>query len=355
MRNARRALAVGLSVVALCVGVLVLRAAIRASAASAPAAARLAVVLVPGATKSELVVVDLDTAKVVRRVGLRSLVTDIDADPVRGTVVAAQTGGIGGLADDAVSFTDPRTGGVRYVTLPTIDPSQVRCIAGRAVVLHAVVDAGGFAVSALDLDSESVVATGHAPDGTGMWSSAGGSLWTVASTDATSGLAPARVDPRTLASTRVASVGFTPVAALAVGTAVALIGSSRESGAPGDIALVDSHTGELRNRVSVPGLAHGPQCGVEVGGSLVIGDWNGEMPEDPTLAVLDPTTLAVERRISVGTAPCALGAAGADLLVVDRVEGALRAVDPSTGITLWRVDLGARDLLCSRVVVVPPR
>ncbi|HEY5505899.1 MAG TPA: hypothetical protein VIK83_00240, partial [Coriobacteriia bacterium] len=152
--------------------------ALRSPGVAAGEPSRLAAVLVPGSGRSELVVVDLDRARITRRIPLRSLVTDIDIDPVHGTVVAAQTGGIGTAADDAVSFSDARSGEVTYLTLPRIDPSQVRCVAGRAVVLHSVVDGAGYVLSSIDLASQSVVATGHAPDGPGLWAAAGGMLWT---------------------------------------------------------------------------------------------------------------------------------------------------------------------------------
>lgn len=353
MIDPRRVLAASLGVVAVCVTVLVARAAWQAEAPESIRSPRLAVVLVPGASASELVVIDTDAGSVVRRVRLRSLVTDVDVDPERGMVVAAQTGGIGDLADNAVSFTDPRTGSVGYVTLPTIDPSQVRCVAGRALVMHSVVDARGFVVTALDLASRRVVATGHTPDGTGLWAGAGNAVWTAVAGASAGEVAPARVDPRSLESTRLPEVGFTPSAIVPTRAGVAVLGTAQGSAAAGMIALTDPVTGRVRMRGHIAGLPHGAQCGVEVGSSLVVGDWNGSAPESAALAVLDAATLARRGTISVGTAPCALAAMGDELLVVDRVEGALRVVDVRTGAVRRRVDLGVRGLLCSRVVAVP--
>jgi hypothetical protein len=40
------------------------------------------------------------------------------------------------------------------------------------------------------------------------------------------------------------------------------------------------------------------------------------------------------------------------LLIVDRVAGTLRSVDPLSGASLWKVSLGSADLVCSKVVVL---
>jgi len=316
--------------------------------------APMAVVLVPGVGRTELVVVDLDSASVVRRVVLRSLVTDIDGDPTSGCVVGAQTGGIGSDADDAISIVDPRDGGVRYVTLPRSDPSQVECIAGRALVLHSWVDGSGFAVSAVDLASGAVTATGHAPDGTGMWADAGGSVWTSVATSSAQVYSLVRIDPVTLESAPARSAGITPSAVADIEDSVAVIGSVQGDAAGlGRVALIGSKDGAVLATGSVDGLPHGAQLVAVVGGSLVIGDWIGESPESDALAVLDSRTLHQVARIRVGSAPCALTGFGDRLLVVDRVEGVLRNVDPRSGTVEWSVDLGARDLLCSKVVVLP--
>jgi len=335
--------------------------------------APLAVVLLPGVGRSELVVVDLDSVTVVRRVVLRSLVTDIDGDPASGCVVGAQTGGIGSDADDAISIVDPRDGRVRYVTLPRSDPSQVECSEGRALVLHSWVDGSGFAVSAVDLASGIVTATGHAPDGTGMWAVGGGSVWTSVATSSAQVYSLVRIDPVTLESAPAGSAGITPSTVADIGDSVAVIGSvSGDAAGVGRVALIGSRDGAVLATGSVSALPHGAQLAAVAGGSLVIGDWIGdaqlaavaggslvigdwigESPESDALAVLDSRTLDEVARIRVGSAPCALTGFGDRLLVVDRVEGVLRNVDPRTGAVEWSVDLGVRDLLCSKVVVLP--
>lgn len=318
------------------------------------AAAPLAVVLVPGSGRSELVVVDLDAARIVRRVALRSLVTDIDVDVSRGTIVGAQTGGIGTAADDAVSLTDVRSGVVRYVTLPTVDPSQVRCLAGRAVVLHSVVDAAGYRVSSVDLRGAGPVTSGHAPDGPGLWAAAGGSLWSSVPSKGPERYVPVRLDPATLAVSGVGRIGFAPTGVVAAGDAVALLGTGpgRPGGTGGRVALVDAKRGAVTATATVAGLPHGAQIGVAVADSLVIGDWNGDLPESSSLAVIDGATLAARRTLRVGGAPCALAAHGDRVLVVDRSGGTLSELDPVTGAVAWTVDLGVRDLVCSKIVVL---
>jgi hypothetical protein len=263
-----------------------------------------AVVLVPGMERSELVVVDLALGRVTRRISLRSLVTDIDADPVSGMVVGAQTGGVGTAADDALSLVDPRTGDVRYVKLPDIDPSQVECLGGSALLLHSVVDPTGYRVSSVDIASAHAAAAGHAPDGPGLWAAAGGSLWTAVPSDGPGGYALARLDPGTLAASPVAGVGFAPAGVLPLGDAVAVLGmpAGGEAG-EGRIALVTTDGASVIATASVPGLPHGAQAAAAVGDSLVVGDWNGDPPESGALAVLDIRTLRLRRMLPVGGRP----------------------------------------------------
>jgi hypothetical protein len=355
VRKDRRWLLAGTIAALLCVLASIIAATVPAGSADPSGGSALAVVLIPGMQRSELVVVDLDKARVVRRIALRSLVTDIDADAERGTVIGAQTGGLGVDADDAISVADPRTGEVRYVTLPRTDPSQVECVAGRAVVLHSWVDGSGFVVSAVHLASGSVVATGYAPDGTGMWAAAGGRLWTAAVTQGPQRFALVSLDPTTLAVTSVDGLGITPSAVVDAGDGVAVLGS-----APGDVSgtgrvlLLDPDRATVVASSTVSGLSHGPQAAAMAGEFLVIGDWVGEAPESDALAVLDGRTLQAMAQLRVGSAPCALAGYGDRLLVVDRLEGVLRSVDPATGEVEWTVDLGARNLLCSKVAVLGP-
>lgn len=340
-------------VCALAATIVVTAAGVR-SEAPAGAGSSLAVVLVPGMEHSDLVVVDLDHARVARRLRLRSLVTDIDADPATGIVAGAQTGGIGTAADDALSLSDPRTGDVRYVRLPAVDPSQVECVGGRAVVLHSVVDQPGYRVSIVDVASASVVATGHAPDGPGLWAAAGGRLWTAVPSGAPGEYALVRLDPATFAISPAPAVGFAPAGVLTVGGAVAVLGRP-PGGTPGygRVTLVTPDGASLIASASVPGLPHGAQSGAVVGDALVVGDWNGDPPESGSLTVLDRHTLATRRALSVGGAPCALAAWGDRLLVVDRVSGTLRCIDPESGTCAWTVPLGSADLVCSKVLVLP--
>jgi len=353
MRHPRRLLVL----TALAMSCLVIAAVavtlVRSRGAGDSAHARLAAVLVPGSARSALVVVDLDAARVLRRIPLRSLVTDIDVDPTRGSVVAAQTGGIGTAADNAASFTDVRAGQVRYVTLPRIDPSQVRCVGDRAVVLHSVIETAGYVLTSLDLATQRVVAAGHAPDGPGLWAAASGMLWTSVPATGSARFDLMPIDPVSLAPSAPVALGFAPMGVTGAGDGVAVLGG-RADGA-GAVTLLDGRSAAILATATVPGLAHGAQAAALVGDVLVVGDWNGSLPESNTLAVLDAATLALRRTISVGTAPCAIASIDGDLLVVDRIEGVMRAVDVTNGAVRWSVDLGARDMVCSRVVVIPQR
>lgn len=352
VRRYRRWLLLGTMAALICALAVVVGVGFPAGTAASLADHAFAVVLVPGAGRSELVVVDLDSVRVVRRVALRSLVTDIDADAVNRRVVGAQTGGVGDAADDSVSIVDPVTGAVCYVTLPRNDPSQVECLDGRAMVLHSWVDASGFVVSSVDVASAVATATGHAPDGTGLWAAAGGSLWTsVLSNDHGPG-SLVRLDPMTLSPTSVDCGGIDPAAVIAAGDRVAVLGSLRgTSDGVGQVTLLDPQRGTVSATGTVPGLPHGPQAAAVAGAMLIVGDWIGEAPESDVLSVLDLRTLEPLVRIHVGSAPCALGGYQDQVLVVDRVDGVLRDVDPRTGSVKWAVDLGVRDLVCSKVLV----
>jgi hypothetical protein len=312
-----------------------------------------AVVLLPHLAGSELVSVDLETGRVVGRVRLRSLATDIEADPDRGAVVAAQTGGVGAAADDALSITDVRSGAVRYVTLPQTDPSQVECVSGHAMVLHAVVETPGFVVSGVDLATGRAALRGHVPDGTGMWVAAAGGLWTAVATGGPVPYALVRVDPATLATAPGPAVGFSPCAVTMAGDRILVLGGAGVGGpAQACVALLDGTGASVTASATVAGLPHGAQLAATVGDLIVVGDWNGEAPETGSLAVLERTTLAPLRTLDVGGAPCALACFADRLLVVDRVSGTLSRVDPRTGTVDWRAALGATDLVCSKVVVL---
>lgn len=322
--------------------------------AAARAQAPLAVVLVPDLRGSSLVSVDLDTGRVVGTVRLRSLATDIEADTASSLVVAAQTGGIAGAADDALSITDPRTGDVSYVRLPQIDPSQVEVVSGRAMVLHSIVEEEGFVSSAVDVATAKLAGQGHVPDGTGLWAAAGGRVWTAVATQGPVPFALVGVDPSTLATEPGPWLGFSPFGVSLAGDSVLVVGGSGPAGAmSARVALLDSRTASVTASAAVAGLPHGAQYGVIAGDLLVIGDWNGEAPETDTLQVLDRTTLAPVRTIRVEGAPCALAPYDSSVLVVERLSGALYCVDARTGETKWRTALGTTDLVCSKIVVLP--
>ena len=341
----------GLLFGALAAAVLV---ACRAPAATPTAAAGgpIAVVLVPRLDGSELVSVDVGTGRVAGRLRLRSLATDMDADTSAGVVVAAQTGGIAGSADDAISIIDPRSGSVRYLTLPRIDPSQLKVIGTRAIVLHAVVDRAGFLVSSVDLRSGAAT-TGHAPDGTGLWCLASGWLWTSVPTGGPVPFALVRVDPATLATRPGPDVGFNPAGVVTSGDDVLVMGAAPNGAMPARLALLGPDAATIETASAVSGLAHGAQIAATVGNTIVVGDWCGELPETSSLAVVDRSTLRRIGTLAIGGAPCAIAAWGRWLLVVDRLNGELVKIDPRDGVVSWKTKLGASDLVSSKIVVLP--
>jgi hypothetical protein len=323
-------------------------------AAGAPVSSGpLAVVLLPDLSGSRLVVVDLARHSIVRRVRLRSLVTDIDADPGTGLVVGAQSGGVGDRADDAVSLVDPWSGLVRYVRLPWRDPALVECIAGRAFVLHSIVQTQGLTCSVVDIASGSVVATGHAPDGPGVWTAAAGHVWTVG-LGASGASSLVGIDPTTLATDVVPSIGMTPRAVEEASGTVAVLGSDTTDvpSAQSRIVLLDARS-SVTASAAVPGLSHVARVAAVAGRWLVVGDWSGEEPETRRLEVFDRDTLAHRGSIEVDGVPCALAASGGRLLAVDRVGGRLLDIEPATGAVAGVVDLGERDLIYAEIAVIP--
>lgn len=312
----------------------------------------LAVVLLPAIDGSELAVVDPDAGRVVRRVRLRSLATDIAVDASSGLVVAAQSGGIGGDADDAVSVTDVRSGEVRYVTLPVTDPGDVACVGGRAFVLHSVIEAAGSVVSVVDVASGRVVGRGHVADCAGLWSAASGALW---STVGAEGAARAlvRIGQGRLDASLAVSGGPPVFGVAGARSRVALLGpAGRDDTAGGLVRLFDGATSSVVASVPVTGLARAPRQAATVGDRLMVGDWSGDEPEGRVLAAFDASTLRPLGAVPIDGVPCALAAWRDRLLVVDRTAGRLLVVDPTDGRTLKAIVLGAKDPVFSDVVVV---
>lgn len=308
-----------------------------------------AVVLAATAKETRLVVVDLGTFAVSRSVRLRSLVTDIDFEPESGLVVAAQTGGIGERADRAVSVTDPDTGVTDYVPLDVPDPTSVVCLDGRAYALHSVVTPEGLVCSVVDVAARRLSSTGRAPDGPGVWAGAHGDLWSARTTSDGSRAVRLQVPSldveQEVPSRRIEVSG---IAASSSGTV--LLGS-----APGraDVAtaILIAPDGSVAATTAIPSLRYPARIAVEVSGTLVVGDWSGEMPEPSRLALLDATTLRSLGAIGVDGVPCAIAADSGRLLVVERTRGRLLELDAGTGAVKRSVALGARDLLVSEILV----
>lgn len=321
-----------------------------------PVHGAVAAVLLPRLSGSAIAVIDLESGKLVRTIGLRSLVTDIAADGSTGLVVGAQSGGVGAAADDAASLIDPRSGKVRYVTLPWPDPARVSCLGGRAFLLHSVVDPLGLTVSVVDLPTASVIATGHAPDGPGVWTAGAGSLWSLAITSGPAPFQLMRTDPDTLVSSVHAIGGIAPMGLAEASGTLLVLGQEEGTGGPWRSALVgllDAPTGRVRVSRPLTALAHGPSLATVAGGRVVVGDWDGEEPETRLLQSLDVTTLRAAGTIAIDGVPCALGSWEGRLLVVDREGGRLLQVDPGSGRVITVTELGARDLIYSRIAVLP--
>jgi hypothetical protein len=307
-------------------------------------------VLAPARAGTSLIVVDTEEFRVVRRIPLRSLVTDIDLDAKHGLVVAAQTGGIGERADRAVSIVDPRSGRLRYVVLDVPDPVNVVCKDGRAYVLHSVVTREGLVCSVLDVGRGTLIRTARVPDGPGIWASSRAGIWTVRADEHE--WAALRLDTDTLDVSEVASsvVRVSGVAETATGTV--LLGAMNAASGQSAAAFLGAG-GAGEPPMALTGLRHPARMAARVGARLVIGDWAGQQPEPVSLSVVDAATLRHERAIRVPGAPCAFAAFGSHLLVVERTTGRLLEIDPASGATLRTLALDTGELLVSDIVAVP--
>jgi hypothetical protein len=332
----------------------------RAGAESAPANTphALAAVLVPQPGRCEIVVVDLAAMRVARRVQLRSLSTDMAVDEVGGTIVTAQAGGLGPDADNALGLIDPKTGAVRYVRLAEANPGSVACVDGRAYALHGWCDGGRQLVSTVDVSSGTLVGSGLVPATSGVWTSAGGSLWTVA-VPGDGSTTVVRIDPSDLSTTAVCPARGLVGSILADGPSLHLLyparaGDSREA-TTGSIVEIDPSSGAEMRGAIVARLEHGPARAVAAGKTLAVIDWNGEEPESDSVTLLDRGTLGEVATVRTGGVPCALASWEGRALVVDRLGGKLLAIDAASHRVVSSVDLGAKDLVFSDVEVVAPR
>jgi len=203
----------------------------RPADASVVQSGALAVVLLPRADGSRLAVVDLANARVVRRIELRSLATDIAVDTSSGVVVGAQAGGFGPAIDRAASLTDVRTGTVRYVDLPVVDPGDVACVDGRALLLHSTLKASGTAFTVVDVASGRVTGSGNIPGPPGLWASAAGAVWSTGE-DSTGRPSLRRVDPRSLSVSAFGLGGFLPTGLVEAGGRPLGVGMDTRAGSP---------------------------------------------------------------------------------------------------------------------------
>jgi hypothetical protein len=341
------AVAIGLCVLLAVASVMLV--SMRGAGTARPVVGPLAAVLTVTDGGSDLVVADVGARRVVRRIHLRSLATDVAVDTSSGLVVTAQAGGVGDDADDVLGITDVRSGDVRYVGLGCPNPGNVVCVDGRAVVLHGMVGPAGMVVSRVDVARARLAGTTHVPEGPGVWSAGADSVWTAGR----SSLA----GPETVVRLRVSDLStaaLCPPASTVVAEPEGTLLLLRGGGADGAAAAVQrvAANGSEAASGSPSGLLHGAQSAVRVGDRLVVGDWSGTSPESRRLSVLDARTLEASGTIAIAGVPCATVACGRMLLVVDRMVGSLLEVDPETRRTVGTIGLGARDLVFAKVVVV---
>lgn len=282
-------------------------------------------------TRGRVHLVDLESGEVRRTHRLRSHAYDIDADPDTGFFVTAQSGGVGGEADDRMGVIDARgSRGVRYVRLPEPNPGGVAVVGdGRVVLDHGIQDKEGMFVCLADTKSMSVVRSGHVPDNNTPMRVVDGVGW-ASCVDMDGRASLRRVNTETLESEEVLGGADFPI--IWDSGPEGLYGWLIEEPGKARIARFDAKTGAVEASASVT-LEDGPGAMVTSRGRIVAADFTGEDLDrhGSRLLVIDPATLEVEREIRVPGGPCDLKAWRDRVVVAVYRDKTLRIVDPATG------------------------
>lgn len=319
----------------------------------------------PGGGRSELAVIDLDRFAVVRRVPLRSLCLDLDADPAGAGVVTAQTGGVGPGADHALGVYRLGAADVDYVELPTPNAGLTAAAGAKALVVHGFEETAGLCASVVDVRDGRTVAATHVSTSAGRPVRIGQRLGVlVPSTPRAAGtggrtepgrLDEVRSDGTTGPVARFDADRVTPVAGADSGGRVVLAGR-RRAPRPGDsgwsVFALDLASSRVVSECPVPDVERSLSAGAVVGDRIAVADCDGldlSAPGD-RVVLLDRATLRPAGAIHTGGMPVALAAWRTKLLVADGVRGTLSlyepgALRPARTLKVSSAPLGAGDLV----------
>lgn len=301
--------------------------------------------------KGVVVLVDLERGAVLRTVRMRSAIGDIAADPLTGSFVTAQSGGVGSEADDVLGVIPMRGGAVRYVRLPRPNPTGVEsCGNGTVLVDHGWVDARGVFTCLVDLRSGRVVREGRTPDNNRPirvlekvgWSSG------VRLADDVPTLH--HIDLRSLEVSRVAEGAYASIECTVPGGLAGWI--LPQDGAP-QLARFDPSTGAVVSSTTVE-LDDGPGSLACAGGVLVAVDGAGADLESPgrRLLLFDAKTLEARGAVRVAGAPSDVARWGERVIAVDWVDRRLLVLDPKTATVERSIELPEMAALPLRLAVI---
>jgi DNA-binding beta-propeller fold protein YncE len=319
----------------------------------------LAAVLVPGANRrASVVVVDLDTLRVVRRVRLRSTASEIALDATSGLIVTAQCGGVGSGADDAAGIVNPRTGAVSYVHLERPNPDSVVAMGGRAYVMHGWTDAGHagtFFLSVVDPVSGTLERSGLVPETSSLWRGGAGRLWTTGRADSGDDWRLITVSPADLSTAVVGDDGKSIISVIDGGASLYLLSTRlpTEETTSGRVIELDPTTLEVRRTADLSGLRYGAIRGAVTPKRMAVIDDIGEERPSRAITLVDRSDLGVVRTVKVPGIPAAVAAWGERFVLVDREGGKLLVLDAGSGRVTGIVDLGETDLVWTDVEVLP--
>lgn len=318
-----------------------------------------AVVMMPQGPKSELVVVDLERFRVVKRIGLRSLSISLDGDPVSRTVVTAQAGQPHDH-DSACGIVDLSTGRVTYVDTKLLNPSDVAVVDGKAYIVHGLQENGRLLTSVVDIANRKLVGRGGVSDRAGEIAAAlGAPLVPVSARSATEAWTAARGGLQRLDAKGkahwIARLPFRSVTVLGErGDRIVVVGSIERPGkVDWAITTVDPVTGAADDIVPLSHVTKGIVRGSVGAGEIYLCDENGLDPADPgkSVIVLDAQTLAEKRRFEVPGSPADADPWDGKVVVSDGITGELLLYERGGSTPIKRVKIAKRPLMAADTII----
>lgn len=334
-----------LRVTALVLGALVLTVATgcsrdRVATSKSPPKGGTAVVLISG-TKNELIVVDLDKAKVASRHKLRSFALSIAADPASRRVVTAQCGGVGPDADDACGVFSLDSGRVDYIKLEVPNPLSVTFGAGKAWLIHGLQQKEGLVVSAVDVAARSVVTT-HTPPIPSFITAGGGAAYAMTPAEGRGDMRTFMVPLTAPRPSEFAAVPLVLATGVPDGDEFIATGMRRIQRHASDARLVRfTTTGELVKERRMMGF-EGPMGDLEIAGSTIaVAESDDSDPANTTGRIwyFDRDTFESKGRADVGGAPLALAVWKGSFVAVNGTSGELLVYEPGSKEPSKRIDL----------------